>query len=212
VKTSEANPPFATPDSIYSGPRIDYDMIEDLVDQNSRVLDIGCGNGELLCRLVHRKNVRGLGLELDQENVISAIGCGVSVIHADIDEGLAALPDRSFDVAILSMTLQVLKKPDFVLREMVRIAKKCIVSFPNFGHWRVRSKAFFQGRAPVTRHLPYAWYDSPNRHVLTIRDFHDFCRSQGVRIEREIPVAGERPVRFLPNLLAEEALYVLTKH
>lgn len=205
----DALPP--SPESDVSRPqRIDYDMIVDLVDENSRVLDIGCSEGELLCRLQRKKNVVGLGMEVDQEKVIRCIECGISVIHADIDKGLPQLPDKSFDYVILSMTLQVIRNPAFALREMLRVAEKCIVSFPNFGHWKVRAKLFCEGRAPVTTQLPYSWHETPNRHVLTIKDFREFCSKQHFRIEQEIPLHSEGKARLFPNLRAEEALYVLS--
>jgi methionine biosynthesis protein MetW len=151
-----------------------------------------------------------VGLEVAQGSVVSCIRRGISVIQADIDKGLSALPDQSFDYIILSMTLQVIRKPDLALKEMLRVGKKCIVSFPNFGHWRVRWMTFFEGRAPVTRNLPYAWYQTPNRHVLAIDDFRQLCRDLNAQIEREIPLYSEGVARFWPNLFAEEALYVIT--
>ncbi len=192
--------------------RIDYDRIVGLIDEGSRVLDIGCGEGELLCRLQRRRNIIGLGLEVDQEKVIRAITCGIHVIHANIDEGLAELPDDSFDFVILSMTLQVIKNPAQALREALRVGRKCIVSFPNFGHWRVRTALMFRGRAPVTAQLPHTWHETPNRHVLTIKDFRAFCELLRYNIEREIFLSGHGQTRLLPNLCAEEALYVLRKN
>lgn len=207
---TETAPPAAALDNIYEGHRVDYEMIVNLVESGSRVLDIGCGDGELLCKLTARKNVQAVGLEVAQGSVVSCIRRGISVIQADIDKGLSTLPDQSFDYVILSMTLQVIRKPDLALKEMLRVGKKCIVSFPNFGHWRVRWMTFFEGRAPVTRNLPYAWYQTPNRHVLAIDDFRQLCRDLDARIEREIPLYSEGVARFWPNLLAEEALYVIT--
>lgn len=191
--------------------RIDHDMIVDLVDEGSRVLDIGCGEGELLCRLQRRKNVIGLGMEVDQEKVIRCIACGIPVIQANIDKGLSELPDDSFDCVILSMTLQVIKNPALALKEMLRVGKKCIVSFPNFGHWSVRAKLAFLGRAPITPQLPHTWYDTPNRHVLTIKDFRAFCEEFNFGIEKEICLNEDGPTRFLPNLRSDEALFVLRK-
>lgn len=191
--------------------RVDYDMIVDLVDEGSRVLDVGCGEGELLCRLLRRRNIIGLGMEVDQEKVIHAIACGINVIQANIDKGLAELPDDSFDYVILSMTLQVLKNPAQAMKEMLRVGKKCIVTFPNFGHWRVRAELAFQGRAPITSQLPHSWHESPNRHVLSIRDFRAFCEQFNFAIEKEIFLHDDGQTRFLPNLRAEEALYVLRK-
>jgi homoserine O-acetyltransferase len=207
---TDIGPPAASKLSIYEGHRVDYDMIVDLVEKGSRVLDIGAGDGELLCRLIAQKDVRGVAMEKAQGNVITCVRRGLSVIQADIDNGLIELPDHSFDYVILSMTLQVLKQPDFVLREMLRVGRKCIVSFPNFGHWKVRCGAFFRGRAPVTRNLPYSWYDTPNRHVLTIKDFREFCAAKDIVIEKEFPLSSAGQVSVAPNIFAEEALYVVS--
>lgn len=209
---AEAGPPLASTESIYEGHRVDYDMIVDLIDEGSRVLDIGCGDGELLHRLIVQKNVDGMGLELSQGNVISCVRRGVSVVQADIDKGLSALPDQSYDYVILSMTMQIIKHPEFVIGEMLRVGKKCIVSFPNFGFWKVRAKLMFQGQAPVTRNLPFSWYESPNRHVVSVKDFRHFCETHRIRIEREIPLSSKGfnwSAWLWPNTLAEEAVYVL---
>jgi homoserine O-acetyltransferase/O-succinyltransferase len=210
VLDTPKQPPYAT-QNIYEGERIDYEMIVDLVDEGSRVLDLGCADGELLSRLIRQKNVHGMGVEVDQTRIVNCIRRGVSVFHANIDEGLSQFPDNSYDYVILSMTLQVVKKPDFVMREMVRVGKKCIVSFPNFAFWKVRLLTT-AGKAPVTRNLPYEWYNSPNRHVLSIRDFREFCRTHGFRVEREIPLSlrGAIWVKTWPNMFADEALYILS--
>lgn len=194
---------------IYRSKRTDYSLIVDLIKAGSRVLDIGCGDGELLCHLINLKHVSAMGMELNQELFIRSIQRGISVVQADIDKGLGALSDQSFDYVILSMTLQVIQKADLVIREMLRVGKKCIVSFPNFGHWNVRLKTL-QGNAPVTRNLPYSWYDTPNYHVLTIKDFRKFCAEQGAKIEQEIPLTKNGIRRILPNLLAEEAVYIIS--
>jgi homoserine O-acetyltransferase len=207
---ARSEPPIASESSIYMGRRVDYDMIVDLVEPGSRVLDIGCGTGALLCRLDREKHVVGMGLELSQDNVVSAIGCGIPIVQADIDRGLGALPDQSFDYVLLSMTLQVIQKPDLALKEMLRVGRKCIISFPNFAHWKVRAKTVFGGRAPITRTLPYAWYQSPNRHVLSIKDFRTMCHDMGVRIEKEVALRPDGVSQHWPNLFAEEALYVIT--
>lgn len=212
---SEADfgPPPSTTESIYDGHRVDYDMIVDLVDYGSRVLDIGCGDGELLSKLVAQKRVDGMGLELAQGNIISTVRRGISVVQADIDRGLNALPDQSYDYVILSMTLQVIEKPELVLREMMRVGRKCIVSFPNFGFWKVRAHLALRGTAPVTRSLPYSWYTSPNRHVLSIKDFRRFCETHNIRVEKEIPLGGRgsaRTTRLWPNVFADEAVYVIS--
>lgn len=203
-------PPYAT-QSIYEGERVDYDMIVNLVDEGSRVLDLGCGDGELLSRLIRTRNVTGMGVEVDQTRIVNCMRRGISVLHANIDHGLNGFPDNSFDYVILSMTLQVVKKPDMVMKEMLRIGKKCIVSFPNFAYWKARLLTL-GGKAPVTRNLPFEWYNSPNRHVLTIRDFREFCQKYGFRIEREIPLSsrGGYFANTWPNLFADEALYILS--
>lgn len=206
---TDEGPPRASLENIYQGHRVDYDMILDLVPEKSRVLDIGCGDGELLCRLIAQKNVHGFGLELSQGNIVSCVRRGIQVVQADIDKGLGALPDQSFDVVILSMTLQVLRNPELVIREMLRVGQKCIISFPNFGHWRVRIKTML-GQAPVTRNLPYAWYQSPNRHVLSIKDFRKFCEQLSINIDKEIPLSSKGESHTLPNLFAEEAVYVVS--
>ena len=154
-----------------------------------------------------------MGLEVDENNIIRCVNRGISVVQADIDKGLSAIPDESYDYVILSMTLQVIKKPELAIREMLRVGKKCIISFPNFGFWKVRAMLSFQGKAPVTRNLPYSWYSTPNRNVLSVKDFRQFCELQDVRIEREIPLStagGGLMVRQWPNLFAEEAVYVVT--
>jgi homoserine O-acetyltransferase len=190
--------------------RNDYDLIVEMVEDESRVLDIGCGDGKLLHRLSREKNIHGLGIELDQDNVVRCVERGISVVQADADKGLGELPDQSFDLVILSMTLQVIQKPDLVIREMTRVGKKCIVSFPNFGHWAIRSQVLLSGHAPKNRVLSYEWYNSPNMHVLTLKDFRKFCAAQGVRIEREVPLKRLGVGKFWPNLFAEEVVCVVS--
>jgi len=193
--------------------RIDYELIESLIEPESSVLDVGCGDGELLTRLIEDKNITAKGVELDQELVIHCIRRGLSTIHRDIERGLAQYADGSFDYAILSQTLQTVKEPEKVFAELLRVAKKVIVSFPNFAHWRCRAQLFFAGIAPVTRQLPFDWHNTPNTHCLSLKDFDRFCERLGVKVEKKIPLIKKRlsQVRFAPNLLAEQAIYVTSR-
>ena len=193
--------------------RVDYELIDSLIEPASRVLDVGCGDGELLARLIGDKNIRGEGIELDQELVVHSIQRGLSVIHRDIERGLRQYAAGSFDYAILSQTLQTIKDPDKVFRELLRVANRVIVSFPNFAHWACRLQLFWRGRAPRTRQLPFRWCDSPNIHCLSLKDFDCFCEESGARVERRIPLGKSRltPVRFMPNLFAAQAVYVTSK-
>lgn len=192
--------------------RIDYELILDQIEEGTRVLDIGCGDGDLLCHLIDRKNVQGVGLEVDEKQIIHAIENGVSVIHANVNDGLGALPDQSFDYVTFTRTLQMVEKPHEVLLEMLRVGKKCIVTFPNFGYWRARSIMFFTGHSPKTRNLPFDWYESPNRHYFSITDFRRLCDKLGIIVEEEIPLNGAGRVRLLPNSRAEDAIYIITSN
>jgi homoserine O-acetyltransferase len=192
--------------------RIDYELILQQIKENSRVLDIGCASGDLLCHLREYKNVSGVGLELDESLIIQAIQNGISVIQANIDDGLSALPDQCFDYITFSRTLQMVRNPHEVLLEMLRVGKKVIVTFPNFGYWRARSIMFFTGKSPKTSNLPFDWYESPNRHYFSIYDFRALCAKLGVTIEKEIPLNSDGEVRFMPNARAEDAICVLTSN
>jgi len=193
--------------------RVDYELIESLIEPGSRVLDIGCGDGELLANLAADKNIKGEGIELQQDLVLACVSRGLPIIQYDVERGLANYADKSFDYVILSQTLQTVKNPEKVFRELLRVGRKVLVSFPNFAYWRCRMQMFFGGRAPLTGHLPFDWYDSPNIHFLSLKDFERFCKKLGVEIERRIPLAKTRlrPVRFAPNLFAEQAIYVTSK-
>ena len=193
--------------------RVDYELIESLIEPNSSVLDVGCGDGELLAGLTMDKNIRGEGIDLEHDSVLDCVCRTLPVIQYDIERGLGAYEDKSFDVVILSQTLQTLKDPKKVFLEMLRVGKRVIVSFPNFAHWRCRLQLFAKGKAPVTPELPYGWHDSPNIHFLSLKDFERFCRELDVSIEKRIPLTGYRlsPVRFAPNLFAQQAIYVTSK-
>ena len=193
--------------------RVDYELIGSLIEPDSRVLDIGCGDGELLERLEADKNIKGKGIELDQDLVLRCVSRGTSIVQHDIERGLKNCEDKSFDYVILSQTVQTVENPEKVFAELLRVGKKVIVSFPNFAHWRCRAQLFFTGKAPVTKQLPYEWHDTPNIHFLSLKDFDEFCRKLGVRVERRIPLIKARlsPVRFAPNLFAEQVIYLTSK-
>lgn len=208
------NRPVQSPNHITQGDerRIDYELILSHIEANSRVLDIGCGDGDFLCHLIAHKNVQGVGLELDERKIIHSIENGVSVIQANIDDGLSALPNQCFDYVTFTRTLQMVEKPHEVLLEMLRVGKKCIVTFPNFGYWKARSIMFFTGQSPKTSNLPFDWYESPNRHYFSIKDFRRLCHKLGIVIEKQIPLNSTGQVSLLPNARAEDAIYIITSN
>jgi methionine biosynthesis protein MetW len=196
--------------------RIDYKLIQDMVPEGATVLDLACGDGELLADLIAAKHVRGSGVEIDQAAVEKCIGRGLSVFHGDLDAGLADYSDQSHDVVILSLSLQQLRRPRMIVREMVRVGRLAIVSFPNFAHWSMRRQLLMDGRMPVTKDLPYQWWDTPNIHLCTIQDFRALCREEGLCIERELYLRSmDRPAperAVLPNLLARIAIFAVTRY
>jgi len=189
--------------------RSDFAIISEIVKPGSRVLDLGCGEAELLAWLVEHKNVEARGVEIEPAKLRKAISRGVSAYQGDIDEGLADYPDRAFDYVILSQTLQETRAPLRVLREMLRVGKQAIVAFPNFGHWSVRLSMAFSGQAPRTKLFPYKWYESPNIHFLTVNDFEALASEQGYTIERRYFLSGSRRVSVMPNLMAEVAVFLV---
>ncbi len=191
--------------------RSDYAIISELVEPDSRVLDLGCGEGELLEWLALNKNVEGRGIEIDGRKVQHAIARGVSVYQGDIDEGLSGYPDASFDYVILSQTLQESRRPLQVLNEMLRVGRHAIVAFPNFGHWSVRLAMLVSGKSPRTKCFPYQWYESPNIHFLTVRDFDNLIRTQGWTVERKIFLSGHRVGTMFANLMAEVAVFLVRR-
>ncbi|MCW5983214.1 MAG: methionine biosynthesis protein MetW [Bryobacteraceae bacterium] len=191
--------------------RSDYAIIGQLVKPNSKVLDLGCGDGALLRWLADNKGVDGRGIELDRARVMQAIGRGVTVYQGDIDQGLRDYPEQAFDYVILSQTLQETLRPLHVLREMLRVGRHAIVAFPNFGHWKVRLSHLFTGRAPRTALFPHAWYNSPNVHFLTVQDFEDLVGQEDWRVERRIFLAGKHTIAFCANLFAEVAVFLVRR-
>ena len=192
--------------------RPDLAVIASHVDSGARVLDVGCGDGELMAALRDGKGVDARGLELDAGNVAAAVGRGLSVVQGDADTDLAGYPARSFDYAILSQTLQTARAPDVVLEELLRIGRRAFVSFPNFAHWRVRLSLLWGGRMPVTRLLPERWYDTPNIHHLTIDDFRAFLRERGITVEGAWFLSGgKRTSSAAANFRAEHAVFLLRR-
>ena len=196
--------------------RVDLQLIADMVEPGGRALDVGCGDGALLAYLVNFKRVDARGMELSQSGVNSCVRHGLSVIQGDADRDLDAFPVGAFDVAVLSQTLQATREPRHVLEALIRIGKRAIVSFPNFGFWRIRLSLLWRGRMPVSELLNNSWYDTPNIHLCTIRDFVVMCDAIGVRIERSLTLDRHgRPFALNPrgglaNLLAEQAVFVLS--
>ena len=194
--------------------RIDLDILQSWIAPSSRVLDLGCGSGSLLSKLVVEKNITGYGIEIDQEKITRCIEKRVNVIEQDLDAGLKNFADGSFDTVVMSQTLQAVRYPHLVLDEMLRVGKECIVTFPNFGHWKARFHLFTHGRMPVSDLLPYEWYDTPNIHFCTFKDFEVLCHERQIKvIHRQVVNESSQSLfkDIMPNLFGETAIYHLSK-
>ena len=189
-------------------PRFDFDLISSWIPQGARVLDLGCGDGELLAGLVATRGVKGYGVEIDPGRVLADVGRGVNVIQMDLETGLSIFEDDAFDFVILSQTLQAMRRADEILKQMLRVGREGIVTFPNFGYWRHRL-AILAGRMPVSKSLPYQWFDTPNIHLCTVRDFEALCGTVGAEILDERVLHEGEIVGTLPNLLGSLGVFRL---
>jgi methionine biosynthesis protein MetW len=190
---------------------VGFKVFAEWISDGTSVLDLGCGDGELLAYLSRERRVHAQGIELSEQAIIRCVSAGLSVFQQDIDTGLSEYADESFDFVILNQTLQQVKKPDLALQEALRVGKKVIVGIPNFAYYKARASIFFRGRVPVTPALPYQWYNTPNLHFLSIADFEDYCKIKIINVERAFFTSGNHRIRFLPNLRAESGFFNLSK-
>ncbi len=195
--------------------RLDLTLIQPWIKSGSRVLDLGCGDGALLKTLGEEKQVFGVGLEIDPDNITQALRNGVSVIEHDLNTGLSNFQDRSFDMVVMTLALQTLRYPHLVIDEMLRVGQECIVTFTNFGHWRNRWHLSSKGRMPVSKFLPYHWYDTPNIHFCTVRDFEKLCEEKQIKICNRAVISGDKPLNpianSMPNLFGVTAIYHISR-
>ena len=191
-------------------PKLEHKVIVDWVKQNSTVLDLGCGTGELIVVLIKEKQVEAQGIEIDEQSISECVAKGLSVFQQDIDTGLSEYGNQVFDYVILSQTLQQVKKPDFVLKEALRVGKQVIVSFPNFAYYPARFQIFFKGKVPVTASLPHEWYQTPNLHFLSINDFKEYCNQSNIIIKNTAYLRENKKITFFPNFFAALGTFVLS--
>ncbi len=191
--------------------KFDHQIISEIIHEGAHVLDLGCGEGDLLAHLRQTKKAQVQGIELDENQMHACVEKGLTVLQGDIESGLVDYPDHSFDYVILNQIMQEIKKADFVVQEALRVGNKVIIGFPNFAHITARMTLFFKGRTPINEALPYYWFETPNVRFLTIDDFKDYCAKKNITIEQEYYLGATGRITFLPNLLAQNAIFVLTK-
>ncbi len=191
--------------------KLDHQIISEIVSEGAHVLDLGCGEGDLLAHLRQTKKAQVQGIELDEDKMHACVEKGLTVLQGDIESGLVDYPDHSFDYVILNQIMQEIKKADFVVQESLRVGHKVIIGFPNFAHLSARLTLFFKGRTPINDALPYYWFETPNVRFLTIDDFKNYCVKKNITIEQEYYLGAKGRISCLPNLLAQNAIFVLTK-
>lgn len=190
---------------------LDHQIILEMIEPNTRILDLGCGDGSLLSLLIEKKNCHGTGIEIDEQAIYKCMEKGLTVSHGNIDTGLEDYSSKRFDYVILNESLQQVLHPQKVILEALRVGKKSIVGIPNFCHIKARLQIFLEGRVPVTKELPYEWYDTPNLRFLSLKDFRKFCKMNNIRILKEKGIAEDKEVSFRPNLFANMGIYLLEK-
>jgi methionine biosynthesis protein MetW len=196
---------------IYQSERLDHKAISQLVQPKSTVLDLGCGSGELLYLLIKERQAKGHGIEIDEQAIYACVAKGLNVFHGDIDSGLSEYRDKSFDYCILNQSMQQLRHVDAAINDALRVGRKVIIGIPNFAFYKARLQLFFKGEVPVTASLPYTWYNTPNIHFLSIRDFKAYCLNNKIKIEQEIYLIAKNKVNLFPNLFAETGIFLVTR-